>query len=215
MKNALTLVIGDKNLSSWSMRPWLVLKVSGLSFGEVLVRLDTDKTAAKIKKFSPSGGVPVLKHGNLTIWDSLAISEYIAELVPERNLWPVSSTDRALARAVTAEMHAGFSSLRAQLSMDIRLRTEVRYLSAQTIAEIERVIQLWSSALRRSSGGFLFGDFGIADAFYAPVVMRFNSYGIKLKDPKLQNYVQRVCDHPATKEWVAAALKEKPAKMSF
>ena len=211
----LKLVIGDKNLSSWSLRAWLVAEHSGLSYEEVLVRLDRQETPANLQMHSPSKKVPCLIHGELKIWDSLAICEYIAELAPHKELWPGDAPLRALARAYVAEMHSGFSSLREQLSMDIRLRIKVRHLTPQTTADIERIRFLWQSALEKSAGPFLFGPFGIADAFFTPVVFRFQSYGIELQSEKLRQYMKQILSDPAVKAWTDAALLEQAPELSF
>lgn len=216
MKNdELTLVVGDKNLSSWSMRPWLVAKASGLDFKQVKIILDTPKTKAQIKKYSSSGKVPVLLHGKTHIWDSLAICEYLHELAPQKKLWPTDPADRAIARSYVAEMHSGFASLRSQLSMDIRLRIKVRHLAPQTISEIQRVLELWQTALKKSKGPYLFTHFGIVDAFYAPVVFRFVSYGIQIKNPLILKYMDTIQKNIFVKELVQEALKEKPVSFNF
>lgn len=217
--NGLILVIGNKNLSSWSMRPWLVLKASGLKFKEINIELDTPETTQNIKQYSPTGKVPVLVHGDLHVWDSLAISEYIAELAadlaPEKNLWPADIHDRAIARSYVAEMHSGFMSLRNQLSMDISLRTEIKHLVPGTISDIERIISMWDEALSNSKGPFLFGEFGIVDAFYAPVVFRFQSYGIQIKNKKVQKYMHSILKLDIVQEWVKSSEKEKYKPYSF
>lgn len=211
----LQLVIGDKNLSSWSMRPWLVLQASGLAYKEVQVLLDRPDTAKKLKRLSPSQRVPVLNHRDLQIWDSLAICEYIHELAPDKNLWPKDSKKRAIARSLVAEMHSGFSSLRSQLSMDITLRTKIKHLSPQTVADINRIVSILSASLKKSKGPFLFGDFGIVDAFYAPVIFRFQSYGIDIKNPVFCKYKDAILKHPAVQEWVRGAKKERPYYSKF
>ncbi|MGE0614645.1 MAG: glutathione S-transferase family protein [Bacteriovoracia bacterium] len=220
MKTQLTLVIGDKNLSSWSMRPWLALKASGLPFREVRIALDTPKTRARIAHHSPSGKVPVLQirgagRPSLHVWDSLAICETIAELAPRVNLWPSNPLARARARAYAAEMHSGFSSLRTQLSMDIKLRMKVKHLLPQTVADIRRVHAIWKEALGRSDGPFLFGEFGIVDAFYAPVVMRFVSYGIETRDKTIVRYMEDIQTQPFVKAWVKSARRENPRYALF
>jgi glutathione S-transferase len=207
----LTLVIGDKNLSSWSMRPWLVVKASGLKFKEIKVRLDKPKSKSDILRYSPSGRVPVLLHGRTRIWDSIAICEYLAELAPDARLYPNDQRTRAIARSYVAEMHSGFSSLRNQLSMDINLRVKIK----DTVSDIQRIVNLWSDALTTHRGDFLFGNFGIADAFYAPVIMRFQSYGIEIADRRCRNYMQNVLKNQFVKEWVAGAKTEKPISIRF
>lgn len=211
----LSLVIGDKNLSSWSLRAWLVAKYSQLEIEEILVWLDRPETSQKLKKYSPSQKVPCLLMGDTQVWDSLAICETIAELAPKRNLWPRDPVQRAMARSYTAEMHSGFSAIRNQLSMDIRLRIKIRHLTPDTIREIERIKELWETALSKSKGPFLFGEFGIVDAFFAPVVFRFQSYGIKFESVTLNRYMNSVLEMPLVKEWSEAALKEEALDLTF
>ncbi len=215
MAMPLKLVIGDKNLSSWSMRAWLVAKASRLSFEEILIPLDQPETKAQLEKYSPSHKVPCLIHGDTRIWDSLAISEYLAELAPDSSLWPKDSQQRALARSYVAEMHSGFSGLRAQFSMDIRLKIEVRHLTPQTISDIQRILSLWNSTLERNKGPFLFGDFGIVDAFYAPVVFRFLSYGIHIESPIILKYMKAIQNNEHVNSWVQAGLSETPPPYIF
>ena len=220
MRNdGLILVIGNKNLSSWSLRPWLVLRASGLKFKGINIELDLPQTTKNIEKYSPSGKVPVLIHGDLHIWDSLAISEYIAELssdlAPEKNLWPSDIQDRALARSYVSEMHSGFMSLRTQLSMDISLRMEIKHLVPGTINDIQRIISIWETCLTNSKGPFLFGEFGIIDAFYAPVIFRFQSYGIKIKNKKIQKYMQSILKLKIVQEWIKSSQKEKYHAYTF
>ncbi len=213
--NKLTLVIGDKNFSSWSMRAWLVASLSGVPFEEKLVFLDKPETKETLRRWSPSGKVPSLMDGELRIWDSLAIAEYFAELAPNVALWPRDPKARAVARAYAAEMHSSFSALRTHLSMDIRLKMEILHLTSDTISEIERVLSLWESALAKSEGPFLFGEFGIVDAFYAPVVFRFLSYGIHITSPVVLNYLKAVQNFPAVKLWTEAARKEERCPFAF
>ncbi|GAB3469282.1 glutathione S-transferase family protein [Massilia terrae] len=204
----LTLVIGNKNYSSWSMRPWVAATAFGIPFTEVRVLLDQADTAANISRYSASGRVPVLVAGEITIWDSLAICEYLAEQFPDKHMWPQDVAARAMARSVTAEMHSGFMGLRTSMSMNIKARLPGRGRTADTQADIGRVCEIWEECLSRfGHHNFLFGDFSIADAFYAPVVMRFNSYGVALA-PALQAYCERVKAHPAVARWVAEALAE-------
>lgn len=210
-----SLVIGDKNLSSWSMRAWLVAKASGLQFKEILVPLDRPETKSELSKYSPSLRVPCLIHGDLRIWDSLAICEYLSELAPDQFLWPESRELRALARSYVSEMHSGFSSLRSQLSMDIRLRMQIRHLAPQTIEDIKRILFLWTQTLEKSKGPYLFGAFGIADAFYAPVVFRFISYGVQIKSPLINKYMHQIQSNEYVKDWINSALKETPEPILF
>lgn len=211
----ITLVIGDKNFSSWSMRAWLVAKQSGVPFEEKLVFLDKADTSKNIREWSSSGKVPCLAEGDLRVWDSLAIAEYFAELAPHAKLWPTNPTDRATARAYAAEMHSGFASLRSQLSMDIKLRTELMHLEPGTIADIKRVISLWETALAKTTGPFLFGEFGIVDAFYTPVVFRFQSYGVPIASPAVQKYMAAVKTFVPVKEWADAGLLENRKPFAF
>ena len=204
------IVVGTKNWSTWSLRPWLVLKRTGAPFTETLVQLrEVETSTAEIMKHSPSGLVPVLKDGDLTIWDSLAICEYLAERFPAANLWPADPADRALARAAAAEMHAGFGSLRGECPMDLPLICKAD-LSEATQANVRRLVALWSGLLARSGGPFLFGDWTIADAFFTPVATRFRSYGILPSDygdtGAAGRYVERLLDTPDFLEWERDAL---------
>jgi glutathione S-transferase len=205
----LTLVIGNKNYSSWSMRPWVAMAAFGIPFQEVRVLLDQDDTANRICSYSASGRVPVLLAGEeMTIWDSLAICEYLAEQFPELHLWPQDVAARAMARSVCAEMHAGFSDLRNSMSMNIRASYPGKGRTPGTQADIGRISEIWEECLSRfGHHQFLFGEFSIADAYYAPVVMRFRTYGVSLA-PALDAYCQRVLAHPAVARWVNEALAE-------
>jgi glutathione S-transferase len=207
-KNGLTLVIGNKNYSSWSMRPWVAMTAFGIPFHEVRVLLDQPDTAAKIAEYSASGRVPVLLAGEMQIWDSLAICEYLAEQFPEKNLWPEDVVARAMARSVSAEMHSSFAALRSAMSMNIRMRFPGKGRTPGAQADIGRISEIWEECLSRyGHQHFLFGDFSIADAFYAPVVMRFETYGVNIA-PALQAYCDRVRAHPAVAQWVKEALAE-------
>lgn len=197
------------------MRPWLVAKASGLKINYVQVKLDTPQTAKSIAKHSLSGKVPVLKYQNQTIWDSLAICETLAELVPNKNLWPADQATRAEARAYVCEMHSGFQSLRSQLSMDINLRMNINHLLPQTKSDIKRILQMWTLALKKHRGPYLFGEFTIADAFFAPIVFRFQSYGIKIRSPLIHKYMRQIKSNPHVKEWVRLAKKERPYRLHF
>jgi len=204
------IVIGTKTWSTWSLRPWLALKRTGAPFTETLVQLrEVETSTAEILKHSPSGLVPVLKDGDLTIWDSLAICEYLAERFPEAKLWPADSAARALARAVAAEMHSGFGDLRRECPMDLALLTTAE-LSDGTKANVRRIVQVWTQCLARSGGPFLFGHWTIADAFYAPVATRFRSYGVDLTaygdDGSAQAYCAELLKTPEFLEWEAAAV---------
>ncbi len=207
-KAGLTLVIGNKNYSSWSMRPWVALTAFGIPFNEVRVLLDKPDTATRIAEFSAAGRVPVLISGDITIWDSLAICEYLAEQFQEKHLWPQDVAARAMARSVTAEMHSGFGDLRSAMSMNIKMNLPGRGRTPGAQGDIGRISEIWEECLSRfGHHQFLFGDFSIADAFFAPVVMRFKTYGVALA-PALQAYCDRMQAHPAIARWVREALAE-------
>lgn len=206
------LLIGDKLWSSWSMRPWLALKRTGAPFIETLIRLRREETGADARAAgSPTGQIPVLKDGAVTIWDSLAICEYLADRFPEARLWPADPIARALGRAAAAEMHGGFTSLRGECAMDLSL-SKVAELSEATRANINRISALWNDLLGRFGGPFLLGEWSIADAFYAPVSTRFRSYGVHLSDygdpGPAAAYAQRLLQTPEFLEWEAAALAD-------
>jgi len=208
---ALTLIVGNKNYSSWSLRAWLAMKVAGIAFDEIRIALDQPDTKANILKHSPSGRVPCLIDGDLTVWDSLAICEYVNETQACGRMWPARVASRAQARSVAAEMHSGFAAMRAHLSMDIRSRHPERGAAAlerpDVAADVRRVQDIWLECLARSGGPFLFGGFSIADAFFAPVVTRFATYGVTLP-PTLGNYSDRVLELAPMQEWIAAAHAE-------
>lgn len=204
----LTLVIGNKNYSSWSMRPWVAMTAFNIPFQEVRVLLDQNDTATKIAEYSACGRVPVLLAGEMTIWDSLAICEYLAEQFPEKHLWPQDVAARAMARSVCAEMHSGFSSLRNSMSMNVKGSYPGKGRTPGTQADIGRISEIWEECLSRfGHHEFLFGEFSIADAYYAPVVMRFKTYGVVLP-PALNAYCERVRAHPAVARWISEALAE-------
>lgn len=205
--NTYTLVIGNKNYSSWSLRPWLVLRHHGIPFEEVRVPLATPASAPLIGRYSPSGRVPVLIHGALTVWDSLAILEYLAERHPGLALWPQDPAVRARARAVSAEMHSGFGALREHMTMNIRARKPGVSRAPGVEDDIARILALWTDALDRHGGPFLFGSFGIADAMYAPVATRFLTYGVALSGPAAA-YAQRLLELPAMRAWYEDASNE-------
>lgn len=208
-----TLVIGNKNYSSWSLRGWLMARIAGVEFDEVVVPLDLPETQAGIRKYSPSGKVPVLLHRGLTIWESLAIAEYLNDLKPEAWVWPPAVAARAHARAIAAEMHAGFAELRANMPMNIRGSYPGKGMTPAVRADIERITGLWRDTRKRFAGaapkddGFLFGAFCAADAMYAPVVTRFMTYGVQL-DSDAAAYCAAVLNHPPMKEWCEAARNE-------
>jgi glutathione S-transferase len=201
------LIIGNKNYSSWSLRAWLPLKHLEVPFEEERIALFEPGYKERIRAYSPAGRVPVLIDGELTIWDSLAIGEYLAEQFPERGLWPEALAHRTAARCVSAEMHSGFAELRTRMPMNIRAAYPGRGRTAGVAADIARIGQIWRECLRRSGGPFLFGAFGIVDAMYAPVVARFVTYAVELDAP-LAAYVELIWNLPAMHEWRAAAVAE-------
>ncbi len=204
----LTLVIGNKNYSSWSMRPWVAMKAFNIPFTEVRVLLDQPDTSNNIARYTASGRVPVLLAGDMAIWDSLAICEYLAEQFPDKHMWPSDVAARALARSVCAEMHSSFSSLRTTMSMNIKGSYPGKGRTPATQADIGRISEIWEECLSRfGHNEFLFGEFSIADAFFAPVVTRFKTYGVVLP-PALSAYCERVRNHPAVDAWIAGALAE-------
>lgn len=205
------MVIGNRNYSSWSLRPWLALRHAGLEFEDHRVLLNRPETKVEILRFTPSGKVPCWIDGDLVVWDSLAICETANEKYLGGRLWPAAPEARSRARAVTAEMHSGFAALRNHMPMDIRSRHldrgELARKRDDVAADIARIQALWASCLQASGGPLLFGDFTIADAFYAPVVTRFVTYGVSLP-PLLSAYRDAVLALPAMRQWVAAAQAE-------
>lgn len=205
---ALTLVIGNKNYSSWSMRPWMALKAAGIAFEEVVIPLYTgDADKQRLLAYSPAGKVPILIDGAVTIWDSLAIVEYLAEKFPDKGIWPANAVARAHARSIAAEMHSGFMPLRNECAMNIHRPVHKKALSADARANVDRIAQIWSTCRRSHGGPFLFGAFSGADAMYAPVVHRFRTYGVDIAG-EAAAYMSAIAAHPAFEEWTAAALKE-------
>ena len=209
MPNDLHLIIGNKAYSSWSMRPWIAMKVAGLTFEETVICLGQDTTAAEIKKYSPSGKVPFLIHGGIKVWDSLAILEYLSEAFYDRPWWPTDPDARATARAVSAEMHSGFQGVRQNMPMNLRKSYPGRGRTPESEADIARITSLWRECRAKFGGGgpFLFGAFSNADAMYAPVVTRFKTYGVDL-DPACRAYADAVLGLPAMKQWCADAAAE-------
>ena len=206
----LKLVIGNKNYSSWSMRPWLALRASQIPFEEIFIPLYTGQTDKdRILRFTRSGKVPALIDGDITVWDSLAIIEYLAERFPEAKLWPQDRAARAHARSVSAEMHSGFMPLRNECGMNLHRPVRSIALSEDARANIARIEELWSDCRERygKQGPFLFGAFTGADAMYAPVVHRFRTYDIKV-GPVVQAYMETMMALPAFKEWTDAGLAE-------
>jgi glutathione S-transferase len=208
---SLTLVIGNKNYSSWSLRAWLALRQAGLEFDEIRVKLDQPDTNANILVHTPSGRVPCLLDGGITVWDSLAICEYVSETYLDGALWPRNPEARAHARAIVCEMHSGFPALRAHMSMDIRSRLPDKGRAALgkpgVATDVARIQAMWTGCLQRFGGPLLFGSFSIADAFFAPVVTRFATYGVALAAP-LMGYANAVMALPAMQQWVVAAHAE-------
>lgn len=216
------LLIGDKAFSSWSLRPWLALKVAGIPFKETSIRLRQPETREQILKHSPSGHVPALKWNGTAIYDSLAICETIADLFPGKNLWPADTVARALARSASAEMHSGFADLRRDMPMDILNRLPGQGQSEGALANARRIVELWRGLRARygrgaaDDQGFLFGHFTIADAMYAPVATRFTTYDLDLSavgdDGTAQTYMETVLNLPALAEWAEGAKREKIAQ---
>jgi glutathione S-transferase len=207
---ALTLVIGNKNYSSWSMRPWLALKACDIAFEEVFIPLYTgDADKQRLLGFSRAGKVPVLIDGDITVWDSLAIIEYAAERFPKAQLWPEDRAARAHARSISAEMHSGFAALRNECGMNLHRPVGAIDLSAEARADIARIQQIWTECRERHGRGgpFLFGDFSGADAMFGPVVHRFRTYAIEVK-PAVRAYMDAMMALPAFAEWTGAALAE-------
>ena len=206
---ALKLIIGNKNYSSWSMRPWIGLKVAGIPFDEEVISLYDESSKAKILAHSPAGKVPILIDGDVRVWESLAILEYAAEKFSGFGFWPADPAARAHARAISTEMHAGFAPLRSECGMNMWRPPAKRALSADAQANIARVQEIWTQARAKfgAGGPFLFGKFSAADAMYAPVVSRFETYAIDVSAP-VKAYMQAMIALPAWAEWRRAALRE-------
>ena len=204
----LTLIIGNKNYSSWSLRAWLAMKQAGLEFAEVRIPLDGPTTHEEIRRYSPSGKVPVLIDGDLKVWESLAICEYVADRFAS-DLWPTDVAERSIARSICAEMHAGFQNLRENMPMDCRNRYPGEGMTPGVKAEIDRIFAIWRECRQKFGigGDMLFGKFTVVDAMFAPVVMRFVTYGVKL-DSSAKAYTDAILGLPAMQEWLAAAYSE-------
>jgi glutathione S-transferase len=204
-----TLCIGNKNYSSWSLRGWLMCRLAGIDFDEVMVRLDAPDRGPRIAPYSPSGRVPALRRGDAVVWDSLAIGEYLAERFPERHLWPADPAARAVARSVSAEMHSGFPALRSQLPMNIHRDRPPPGYGDDAQRDIDRVLAIWRDCRGRfgGDGPYLFGRLSIADAMYAPVVSRFTTYRVSL-DGNAEAYCEAMWEWPALDAWRTAALAE-------
>ena len=210
MMTELALAIGNKNYSSWSMRPWVAMKHAGIPFVEHRIALYQPDSKRRILEHSPAGKVPVLKDGTIAVWDSLAILEYLAERFPDRGLWPRSAAGRARARAASAEMHSGFAALRTHMPMNLRNSYPGRGRIPEVETDIARVTALWADCRTTSGGPFLFGPFCNADAMFAPVATRFVTYGVTLP-PVCQHYVDTLIALPAMQLWYADARAEREA----
>ena len=213
----LKLYVGNKNYSSWSMRPWVLLTQAGIPFEEVMVRFDSFEAGSQFKNtlsaVSPTGKVPALVDGSLNIWDTLAIAEYAAEQYPDKHLWPQDKAARATARSVCAEMHSGFTGLRGNCPMNIEASLpdigQLVWRDKPAVqADVARLVDVWSGLLAQYKGPMLFGDFSIADAYFAPVCMRLNTYALPLP-PHIAAYVARVTALPGVQAWIKDALAEK------
>lgn len=204
----LTLYIGNKNYSSWSMRPWLALTAAGISFREVLIPFDMKAGNPKFRDLSPTGRVPVLHHGAVRVWESLSIIEYVAELYPEAGIWPVDREARAHARSVSMEMLSGFTALRGACPMNLRRPKRQISLPDGVAANVARIEAIWKDARQRSGGPFLFGAFTAADAMFGPVVNRLETYDL-VSDAETLDYMAHVKRHPAWLKWEEAALAEQ------
>jgi glutathione S-transferase len=206
---ALTLVIGNKNYSSWSMRPWIAMKVAGIAFDEIVISLDAPDFKSRVLKVSGTGKVPALNDNGIHVWESLAILDHLAERFPDAKLWPSEPAARAHARAIAAEMHAGFQPLRRLCPMNMWRPVKRRELDDEASANVRRIEAIWTDCRARfgAGGPFLFGAFGAADAMYAPVVARFNTYDVPV-GAVARAYMDAVMALPAWREWTEAAQKE-------
>lgn len=213
----LKLYIGNKNYSSWSMRPWVLLRQAGIAFEEVRVRFDSFEANSEFKRaigaVNPTGKVPVLVHGDLVVWDTLAIAEYVAETHPNKKLWPTDPKARARARSICAEMHSGFTALRSNCPMNIEAHLpDTGALlwrdKAGVRADVQRLVDMWTALLDEHGGPLLFGEFTVADAYFAPVCMRLHTYGLPVPT-HIAAYVDRVRALPGVKAWIDEALAEK------
>ncbi len=203
------LIIANKNYSSWSLRSWLLLREAGIPFEEEVISLNQPNFGEHVRRYSPAARVPVLIDGDLVVWDSLAIAEYIAEKYPDRKLWPEGREARARARSICAEMHAGFAHLRNRMPMNCEASLPLGRLEIAVQRDVDRIVEMWGEARasQAAEGPFLFGRFTIADAYFAPVVWRFVTYDIPLSAPA-RAYVETMCGLASMKEWLAAARTE-------
>lgn len=206
---AFTIIIGNKNYSSWSLRAWLMLKQTGVEFAEELIPLYEADSKEKLLKHSASAKVPVLRHGDLTVWDSLAIGEYLAEQFPDAGLWPEDTAKRAWARSICAEMHSGFAALRGDMAMDMRSSFPDHVPGPGVAEDIKRIAEIWNECRAAATGDqpFLFGAFSMADAMFAPVASRFRTYATKL-DPVSEAYIDAIHAWPPMAEWAEVAKTE-------
>ncbi|WP_117194686.1 glutathione S-transferase family protein [Rhizobium terrae] len=203
----LTLYIGNKNYSSWSFRPWIAMTAAGVPFEEVLIPFDFPAGNPKFKPISPTGRVPVLHHGGVRVWESLSIIEYVAEMFPDKGMWPNAGDDRAAARSISMEMLSGFRALRNACPMNMRRPKRVIDLPDGVMDDVARIETIWREFRGKSGGPFLFGAFSAADAMFAPVVNRFDVYDL-VKDEETLAYMNAMKSHPAWVQWQDAALKE-------
>lgn len=201
------LIIGNKNYSSWSFRPWIAMKVAGIAFEEHLISLNDPDFKRAIASVSKNGKVPAIDDDGVHVWESLAVLEYLAEKFPQAKLWPADAAARAHARAIAAEMHSGFLALRSECPMNFWRPVKRRELSAEALADAAHIDAIWSDCCERYGGPFLFGSFGAADAMYAPVVSRFYTYAVEVGE-RSRAYMDAVMALPAWREWKDAALKE-------
>jgi len=204
------LIIGNKNYSSWSLRPWLLMKVKNVPFHEIKIPLYIEGSKDKLLKFSPSGKVPALEKQGIIVWDSLAICEHIADLYPDKKCWPENINERAFARSICNEMHSGLLAIRNTLHMNCRKSITFKNITKDLKADITRVCEIWQLCRKQhvNSGKFLFGEFSIADAMYAPIVLRFNSYGIEVGDVE-KEYMNNMLSISPLKEWITEGIQEK------
>jgi glutathione S-transferase len=207
----LTIYVGNRNYASWSLRAWLALKATGAAFEEVVIPILVPGSKETLLKYSPSGKVPALHHGDIVVWDSLAICGYLADIFPEAGLWPTDPAAKAMARSISAEMHSSFMALRREFPMNIRSSFPGREISPEAQTDINRVMAIWRQCRNRfgekNGGDFLFGSFTIADAMYAPVVTRFRTYKFDL-EREADAYCDAIMALPAMQEWAAAARNE-------
>ena len=213
----LKLYIGNKNYSSWSMRPWVLLKQAGIAFEEVMVRFDSFEADSAFKStlagISPTGKVPLLVDGDLAIWDTLAIAEYVAEQFPDKQLWPADKAARARARSICAEMHSGFTGLRGNCPMNIEANLAdagalIWRDKAGVRADVQRLVEMWSALLQQYGGPLLFGHFTVADAYFAPICTRIKTYALPVP-AHIAAYVDRVCALPGVQAWITQAKAER------